>query len=310
MDRLSVAILVSLFLFSGSGLASATFLAYIFFGVASIDHVTLFSLCSLLTYNFYGLLGMFYVLMCSLTLIACGLMYWYEMSVDDLKKKASEMQTQVGDKNSDGSQTGAIDERLKVANDYKNNLLGTFWLKTGLTEERRAKYWEHYLTASNKFDTFYVFATAYASQFRDLTKDIPVLKTLYYAYDQFFVYKQSIESVRALHKLSRNLTMPPSQPQTRGASSNVSVDSNSESSTSSAPPVDLGAMFGGLNMPDMEEMQKQMENMSPEEKKRMDDMTEQMMKNMNLGDMMKMFGGIEGMMGPPQKGGKKRGGRR
>src|ERR1700741_434808 len=95
MNKLLAVILILLFIFGGSGLAASSMISYLFLNLITFDYTTLFTICTLLTYHFYGLIGMIYVIMTAFTFIFCGIMYWYEMTFEDFNRYSSELHEQI-----------------------------------------------------------------------------------------------------------------------------------------------------------------------------------------------------------------------
>src|ERR1700688_2172332 len=123
MDNLSFYLLLLCFIMGGSGITAAALISYLFLGVASLNHLTLFSTFSLFTYYLYGVLGMAYIALSTLMTICCGIMYWFDLSIGDLQKSA----TAVVPKDRD---------YLKQKEDVKQSTWDTLCQKTGLTNER------------------------------------------------------------------------------------------------------------------------------------------------------------------------------
>lgn len=312
MDNLSIAFLVFLFILSGPGLSSVGLFSMLFTGFVQANHVTIFSLVSMLTYYFYGLFGMMYMAVCSMAYIMCGMMYWFEMTFEDMRKKADEMREQTSDEsNSDVSETdtpSSFDRKIQEFNEYRTAGVKTLYEKLGLTEERRKAYENMYSTYSTYFDNIVDGVVTYIARFREMTNEIAGLKTVYYIYDQLVEYKKLLESIRAMHKISRTMTGFMPSPK----------DSRTTNTSNARDPIPaLGSLgrqggFGGLgglggldglmNDVDMADMQRQFSQMSDAEKKQMDDMARQMFGNMNLNDLAGVFGGLGSLGGnPPHK---------
>lgn len=301
MDKLLIAILGFSFIFSGAGLTSAILLAILFSGAASLSHITLFSLTSLLTYYFYGFFGLFYVLMASLSLIACGAMYWFELSVDDMKQKAKELSLQEQSDPSTGP--SELDKKLATFNEYKNTGLSSFCQRAGLTPERITLIKGYYASTSTRFDKICAVTYGYLCQFRETTKDIAGLKTIYHAYDQVWVYKKNIETIRSLHKMTRNMqsAMSGSMGQMGPSAGGSKTKTSGATSTAdnSHDMINLDADQTGNPMESMEAMDKMFANMKPED-------MESMMQMMFGGDLSKLMGGMGGPGGAPIKPTKKK----
>ena len=94
MDKLTIASIISLFILLGPGTASLGMIFLVLTQSVTLNYMTLFNLTNLLTYYFYGLLGIFYIYVCSLSLIGSGYMYWYDLSLHDLKQKLIEIEVE------------------------------------------------------------------------------------------------------------------------------------------------------------------------------------------------------------------------
>jgi hypothetical protein len=302
MDRLSLTLLLLLFIFSGSGLTVATLLIYLFTGIATLDHVTLFSTSTLLTYYFYGLFGLMYLFGCVITIVVCGLMYWLEMSLDTIRQQANDMHNQANEihivnnnvNNTISDQTFDIDPRIKRFQKYGNDIVTLFRQKTRLTDEKITLIRNYYILMSSRFDIFTTWVIKYITRFRELTQDITGLKLAYYLIDKFFLYKETIESYRTLHKVSRDLQSKfPYIHNQRAVSPTTIIDNTTDNTNNNinTPNIfnqtqsgDPFGMFG--DMIDIKNIQRQMENITPEEKRIMDEMAMQMLGNMmNLGGL-------------------------
>lgn len=285
MDNLSIAILCFSFMFSGAGLASAIMLSMLFSGTAVLNHVTLFWITTLLTYYFYGFFGLLYVVGASLALIGCGTMYWFELSVDDMKQKALELKNEQDNMNSNGDNHSFpdIDKKLAVLNQYKTSGINALCQRAGLTPDRISRIKEYYNVSSVRFDNFCNLVYEYACQFRETTKDISGLKNVYELYDWIMVFKKNIESIRSLHKMTRSLqsAFPGQVSQGSGKGRSTTNDSINMNLTNTK-------RGKGVSDP-MESMDQMFSNMKPED-------IESMMQQMfGGGDFAKMLSGLEEM---------------
>lgn len=254
MDKLLIAILGFSFI-SGAGLTSAILLTLLFTGCVKIDCQTLFGISSLLTYYFYGILGLIYITLFSMAMIASGIMYWYEMSIDDMKKNALILNEQIDkEHNLDG-----FDKKLLYLNNCKKESIETFYKKTGLTEQHLTTIKSGYSDLSRRFNKLCDITYNYMYMFRNSTNDIAGLKILYSIYDLICEYKENIETVRSLHNLSRNMQNTMSNLETQKFMTSDSYNPDNP-----------------LSMP-----------------QGMEAMMENMMKNINLDDFAKMMGGFD-----------------
>lgn len=306
MDRLTTTLFAVLFIFGGSGLTSAGLLALMFGGVIDVTYLTLSAVSVMLTYYICGLSGLFVVSFSSVALVAAGSMYWYEMSFQDVKKMLTDMNEQGNQeaikkskdsnaKQDEGSgETINFSQKMRGVNKYKDDSLKAFYEKTGLTEDKIKTYKGYYALASTKFNVFCEALYAYIVQFRAATEEVPGLREIYRASDGLVKVKTNVEMVRGLHKMSRSMSgmsgmpgmaTPASQPTQRSESNPPDLGGLG----------DLGSMFGGMDLGNImsmnQQMQQQMSQLDPAQKKQMDEMTKQLMGNMNMGDMMSMFGG-------------------
>jgi hypothetical protein len=218
-------------------------------------------------------------------------MYWFELSVDDMKQKANEFRLQ-DQEQSESSNPSSFDKNLAVLNEYKTQSLDSFYQRTGLTPERITTIKGYYTKISTYFDNFCDVAYRYMCQFREITKDIAVLKTIYQAYDQILMYKKNLETIRSLHKLSRDMQS------TFGGSMNK--DQTNDTDTSDKKDQDpmkmMDQMFSNIKPEDMDKM---MASINP------DDMN-QMMQQMFGGNLAKLVGDMEGMLDSQAKPTKKK----
>lgn len=287
MDKLLIAILGFSFIFSGAGLTSAALLAILFSGAATLDHITLISLTSLLTYYFYGFFGILYVIAAALSLIACGAMYWFELSVDDMKQKANELRLQEQSGTSDSQNLSDIDKKLAVLNEYKTKGLGSLCQRSGLTPERITTIKNYYNTSAKRFDSFCGVAYGYICQFRETTESIAGLKIIYQLYDKILVYKKNLETIRSLHKMTRTMQSAMGGPMGGPAGGNQSYDSKSGDMIN-LDNVDSFNKKNAAPMESMEAMDQMFANMKPED-------MDMMMQQMFGGDFAKLLGGMEGL---------------
>lgn len=338
MDKLSIASLLFLTLAGGSGIGSFILLSQLITGIVPIDHTTLFSLFILLTYSFYGFFGLFYVTLSALVVIGCGLMYWFEMSMDDVKDKLIEMQIQAlkteteNNQNNQNNQNNEnneneIQKRIDQMKTMRQGFLTVFWTKTGISEERRNQMFEFYSAISSKFDLLMQIVIDNIQKFKNMTQNIVPFNKLYILIDGLFLFKQSVESLRSMHKLARSvqpsmfgnfqsMPMMGSGDFQRMMDTNESQDSTSiaeiddddvldeptikkhaptghGSSSNRMPNIDIGSMFGG--MPDIAQMQRELESLPASEREKIDKMTKDMLGGMNMDDMMKMMNSFGGM---------------
>jgi hypothetical protein len=292
MERLPLAILILSFIVSGAGLTTAEMLCYLLFGIASLNHVTLFSTLSLFTYYLYGFFGIMYVALSTLIFIACGLMYWFDMSLGDMQKKVMSIQKSSvispdTDKTvTDNSQISQdMELRLKQLQAFKNTMIGSLCLKTGVTDDKINMIKNYYVLSSTKFDNFTDLLFTYIVRFRQITQDVMILKTIYYIYDQIIIYTTLLKSFRKLSNMASNMShvnnnsnQRQNQPQTNESDSDISENKQN-------PDIN---MF--KSMSDFSEMGRHFATtMTPEEKKLADDMAMHMMSGMGMGNLLDMM---------------------
>ena len=350
MDKLSTSIILLLVLFYGSDTAFLCLAICIMFGFAPIDHITMLSLCGLFTCAFYGALGLVYIAFSLLVIIGCAFMYWYDFSLDTVLQKLAEMQTPAN----------TSDTLVTQSND-KCTLSRYIYTKLGVSDARIEKNNAIYNGISHRFDAILCYMWQYCVKFRQITEHLIMFNKIYYIYDLIISAKNSIETIKALHKASRSFDISMfgapflSEPDlenrelvtnsdstkqkqelvTKHESDGLNVvDLNNQNdkgtefandcddcddfdildeptnkksnrdapiSTNSSEemkmnPNDINKMmeeFGG--MPDLLQMQKKLDNLPESEKQKLAKMTQDMLKNIDMTEMMKSFGNIQGM---------------
>jgi hypothetical protein len=264
MNKLLIVVLSMLFIFSGAGLASAGFLTMVLSGIIPIDHVSLFCLCCLLTYNFYGLVGLLYIILNCIALIACSIMWWYDLSFNDLNKMYIDCQS------SESESVSEFNKKIDMFNQYKSNGSKKFYEKLGLTEKKIAQYTAYCSNISNKFDVFCCIVCKYLGMFCEMTRDVPGLRTVYYLVDQVIVWKENVDAYRTIHKAHNPFS-----------DMHETVAEKSEN----ADPLSLNALIESLgNLNAMDRSHPDNDELSPEQKKQLDDMMS------NMTNMMSLFG--------------------
>jgi len=346
MERLSITLLLLLFVLSGSGLTLTAMVAYLFLGLSSLDHTTLLAMFSLLTYHFYGLFGMMYVAFSNVFLIICGLMYWFGFSFDDLRKRCAILQgyttpssesststksstvtepstksdsvlqenesVESADSTSTSNVSSDIQCKLTQLQDYKNTLFSQFYQKTGLTDDKIALIKEYCVLASTKFDNLTDLLFIYVARLKELTKDVVGLKTIYSVYDKLLGFVSMLEQLKTFSSMARTMngmndmnnmfnnipTGIPRHQSTPEISTSeilgVSNDNLSEEHDPLAVPMSLTEMkrsWSNMTSDRIKQLDDEMTllegNMSPEQKKQIDDMTIKLMNEFmgSLGPM-------------------------
>ncbi len=303
MDKLTIACIISLFILLGPGAASLGFIILIATKLVTLNYMTLFNITNLFTYYLYGLQGVLYIYMCTLSLIGSGYMYWYDMSLYDLKNKLIEFEAESKplDKNcsekkptkliSDSVQS-SFDKNMDKLCQYKNISVDKFYQKTGFNANTVLKIKQSYFYLSNNFNNLCDFIYLYLCKFRLMTDNIYGIKSIYLVCDEGLNYVKTIDAIKSIHKMSRNLQ------------TNLKIK-KPESKTSVLSEINTGGqnnnqlqfnndLFGNFGMNDFEQMDKQFKNLSATDKKQMDEMAKQLFGNMNINEMMSMMDGVSG----------------
>lgn len=225
MDKLSISLLALSFIFGGSGITSAFLVTMLCSGSATFNYATLFGLTTFLTHYFYGFFTTIYIMLSSLALIGSGTMYWLDLSVDDVKHKVSVFDQQLIDetqpdpegsensKDTKGSENSEnlnpLNQKIKkifdVSNSYKNISIDVLQKRLKVTPEKIIIAKRRYAYVSLKFDTVCRVLYKYLCRFQEATKNVPGLKLLYGIYQQIYSFIKNIETIRNLHKISRNM---------------------------------------------------------------------------------------------------------
>lgn len=238
MDKLSLTLLELLFVFGGSGLTATMLLFFLITGVVTLNCGTLFSLTTLFTYYFYGLFGLLYTMISSLSFLLCATMYWYELSFDDFKKSANNMREQtikdLPQELEAEKINNDLDDKLQVLRKYLNKykVLGQTFVrdKLKLTDERIEKYQTSYKKISSKYDTVIDTLYNYLKKLRTLTENVPGFKFVYNVYDEILQFKTLLESIRSMNKSMYN--MPHELQEDFNTTQQVKTPKNSTTSSS------------------------------------------------------------------------------
>jgi len=301
MSRLLVTLLTATTIFFGFGVSSFNLIMLMMIGLIKLNYLSLLSLILMLTCHFFGLFGMFYLFTVSGCLVSCGLMYWYDLSIDDIIVNTSKFVNNPTFNNiSNETETDSKNVQIKSIDSYRveyvNKLCSKFNIKDEIIEKSKKKYEQ----LSTAFDTMYSDFTIYMAKFRESTRDIVGLNYVYTGYDSVMkmiglleTVKNTFKTLRTADNMLKNKTIQSIQP--------VSDTNESKSSTRSNDNLDLnlGLDLGGisgLGMGDFKDMQKQFDSLTPEQKKDMDEMAKQMLSGFGgLDQMMSMFGGMPGL---------------
>lgn len=331
MNNLSITALLLSFIFNGVGFTALSLFISLFTGIFTLTHANLFGLLTLVTYYLYGLFGMCYVLMSSFTLILCGYMYWYEVNFDDVKKMANQLKEQtikeqmtteddqiLKDKQTVNNYSSQLESQLQFLkttfNRYTETTKVFFEKKLGLTSERTQKLFDIFSKISLWYDGVTLLLYQYLVKIREFTKNTPALKHVYYFYDRLFKYKKGLETLRLMHKLSRQMQegqlnqlnsfnkIPLHTKQTvkiekteKTEKTDLVTDLDKEKSTSFRMPIIPPTMGGDADLSELEEIHKNFNSMPLHEKQKMDEMAMQLFGNMKLNDMVNMMGGLEAL---------------
>lgn len=223
------------------------------------DFITLSVYTILVTYYFYGLFGLIYLLGSTSVLILCGIMYWYELSPDDIK------QHMIKYVESD-PESVEVNKQITQYNQFVNKQISFVFQKIYLTESNLNtinRYYNHicsyfpminkyYTLTSSYYDNICSATYGYMKQLRIITSDIPIIKNIYFVYDKLIVNIMNIETLRLFHKLSRNMqnamnSLEASDKKTSKDNNNVS-DSFGDS---------LETFFSNMKPEEMESIMKQ-----------------------------------------------------
>lgn len=315
MERIQAGFLALLFMISGAGLSSFVMFMYLLLGLVPFNHITIFTAFSLFTYYLYGLFGMIYTALSALTLISCAIMYWFDMSPTNLLKQATNAaSTNTSSNNTSNNTTNDdrvspdIDHKLEEFQNYRNTLLYMLYKKAGITEDKIILINKYYKILSNNFDVFTDLFTTYIIKFREMTRDVMGLKTIYYLYDSLCFYKTMLDSFKSFTRMTldgfhaqASNSSPTNNTNTEGMSSeaiaelakrsaDVSLGKSNKSDIFDFSTLqDISTIPNGLDMSNMEDIERQIANMSPEEKRLLDEMTMKMLAETDMGKLMNMF---------------------
>lgn len=289
MDRLTTFGLCCIFFLFGPGLTFLSLLILVSSGQVSLNYLSLFCLNALLTYSMNGFFGMLYMFVSSLIMISCGAMYWFDWSPSDLKNEISSL-------NQNQNQEIKYDELLANKNvvmfkEYVTKGTQKFYEVTGLTDDKIVKYKNAYVECSKKFDYFSDILWKYLCNFYEMTKDTKGFKEVYSYLLLVVGLVRGVDSIKNLHKLSRNLCIGP------GLNPNPDLQIQIPGTDAKNKDNLMGQIMDPSSL-DFNKMNEQFNNMSPGQKKTLDDMTKQMFENLNINDMMSMMQGFGNMMKP------------
>ncbi len=268
MDRLTTFGLCSSFFLLGPMITFCCLLFLLYNGHIAFNYFSLFFLNILFTYSFNGFFGVLYSLVSCMIMVSCGIMYWYDLSPSDLK---NELKSPIHNKN------------VLLIKDYASKGAQKIYQITGLSDDKITKLKIGYIECSKKFDYYSDIVWKLLYNFYEMMKDVKGFKELFFYFSIVFKLLCSIDSIKHLHKLSRNFNM-----------NSMPLGPYTENNKRDKPfnqMMDPGAMDLGM-------MSDQLNNMSPGQKKSIDDMTKQIFENININDMMSMMQGSGNLMKP------------
>jgi hypothetical protein len=284
MDRLKIFGLCSLFYLCGPMATFLSMICLLFSNQLDLNYISLFCLNLLLTDSLYGLSGIIYNFLSCLTIVTCGAMYWYDWSLSDLKQLIESLNP--GTIQCDGIMAN---ENVVKFNDtlgsYFTKSVERFYQVTNLTDEKIAKYKNTYLECSKKFDSMTDIMWRCMCNFYEMTRETKGFKNVYSCLFIVTGIIQSVGMIKSVHKLSRNL--PQSSHQSNNDANHLMSDAN-----------DMNQMMNFNQMMDFNQMNQCLSNMSPEQKESMEEMTKQILHNVNMNDMMSMIQGLGNLMDP------------
>lgn len=290
MDRLTTFGLCTTFFLFGPMATFCCLLFLLYNGQIVLNYLSLLSLNLLFTYSLNGFFGLVYSFLSCLIMVSCGAMYWFDWSPSDLKNELNAF-NQCNEIKYDDVLTN---KNVLIAKEYIINGAQKIYQVTGMTDEKIIKMKNVYVDCSKKFDYLSDLVWKYMCNFYELIKDVKGVKELFYYFSLVIGFFRSIDSIKSLHKLSRNFTMGPKQ-----TNSNNLFNQILDPDTMDLGKMDLGKMdFGKM---DFGKMGDGLNNMSSEQKKSIDDMTKQIFENININDMMSMMQGFGSLMKPGDK---------
>lgn len=273
MDNILITSIVFLFMMGYIDLLCLLFITFLITGLAPLNFKTLF-FCTLFTlYYIYGIIGTIITSIFTMCFICCGIMYWHDMTYEDIKKEIQKI---------------SDEEKTKDFLIYKQKIIDLYPLMFTNHHEKIIMYknscFNYYKMVSIKFDIIYNEITYCSQQFRIATNDMILFKYMYMLYDklyeginEFFTF---FESLKNLYKISRKMNDIPDQLLQNFKENKIN-----------------GNILDGFNDAKMNEIIKMNEqfekNMSPQQKKQMDDLAKQFMNDLNMSDVFNMIDNID-----------------
>jgi hypothetical protein len=261
MDKLSIGILISSFLFCGPLYTLIIMALNMFFDKIEFNYKSLFLLwfsysCWMFTYVEL-LINVFN----SCILLCCVMLYWYNIDYEKLETYPY-MKT-------------ILNNMQREKEKYKMRLYNILVNITNINKKKLIHYEKqcvkYYTYVSLSFDNFCDMVYDILCKIHNLTKDMPGIRYMYNMYDMICIYIHCIEMLKSTkrHKTSN-------KPQSIFSTANSSNSSNSVHNIS----VDTNNILNNNTIFDM------VNNMTPDEKKQMDNMTKDFMKNFNIDKLM------------------------
>ena len=280
MNKLLSSLLFFSFIYLGTAPTCFIYFALILSKIIMLDFITLSVYTILLTYYVYGLFGVFYLLVSTSILVLCGIMYWYELSVNDIKHhmiKYAETD----------SESIELNKQITEYHEFINNHVSFLLQKINITESKLNilnNYYNHmcsylptinkyYTLSSSYYDKIFSATYGYMKQLRGITSDVPLIKYIYYVYDKIVNNIMNIESLRFFHKISRNMHNamnsldPLEQSEGSSSSQNLNIKNNesdikpdikSDNISDQFAPID--SFFSNMKPQEMEFIMKQVFN--------------------------------------------------
>jgi hypothetical protein len=273
MDKLTTTSLILLFLSKGTGFTCLGLLLMMLLGIAETNHKTLFCISVLVTNYFYGIIGVFYATLYSLMIFSCSVMYLFNVSVSDMKGKMLEFRnsTLKDEGNEPGLMTSFEINVTKIP-EYKRHYSNIFFEKTNLTEERLNYLKSYYTYISYIFDKLCDVVYFLICKIRSNTENVVILKNIYYIYDQMYHCSNKMDVFRAVCTDMRNSNNTKNTELINYSNNNTKVfDKGDKNRNSENNNKSTAGAFSGFNENDMqvmqEEIQKQYNNMTPQQRK-------------------------------------------
>jgi hypothetical protein len=320
MNRIIISALIALTAFNYSGIASFIYLIMLLSGFVDTNYASLSSFTALSIYFMHGLFGLFSLMASVILTMVSGIMFWFDMSLQDVQKKAIELNKHdAGTKNAGTKNAGTKNEDTKNAEaeiEIGPYMLSSFLLKMGIDVESfdtvKNTWFERYRAISNAFDNVTDIMYTGIQQFRALTIDVALFTHVYgaydYMYDIMYSFINSVDTLKQMSSMSRDSMTQPNRfdlplPQFGNMGKNKKASKN----TNNQPFPGLGGMgglgglgglsglggLGGLGGFDMKQMQEMENSMTPKQKEQAEQAARDMLGNFDLsqmGDMMSMFG--------------------